>query len=115
MNNKVEYIQKGDYLFPNIAMNVPSGDIGKYGSMRLKFLQSERRGKYNALLLSGKLRAHLLEVNNMAKEQIEQMVKDMLAMNPAPDKEQYQMEWVKHINNFTAVAEEVVIQELIYT
>jgi len=113
MNNTIEYIQKGDYLFPNIAMDVPSGDIGKYGSMRLKFLQSERRGKYNALLLSGKLRAHLLEVNNMAKEQIEQMVIDMFAKNPAPDKEQYQVEWVRHINSITASAEEVILQELI--
>jgi len=114
MNNTIEYIQKGDYLFPNIAMDVPSGDIGKYGSMRLKFLQNERRGKYNALLLSGKLRAHLLEINSAAKEQIEQVVKDMLAKNPAPDKEQYQMEWVRHISGLTASAEEVVMRELIY-
>jgi len=115
MNNKIEYIQKGDYLFPSIAMDISSGDIGKYGSMRLRFLQSERRGKYNALLLSGKLRVHLLEVNSVAKEQIEQMVKDMFAKNPAPNKEWHQMEWVRHINDLTASAEEIVVRELIYT
>jgi len=96
-------------------MDVLSSDIGKYGSMRLKFLQSERRGKYNTLLLSGKLRIHLLEINNMVKAQIEQMVKDMLVKNSAPDKERHQMEWIQHINSLTALAEEVVMQELVCT
>ena len=116
MNNQIEYIQKGDFLFPNLTMNVPSGDIGKYGSIRLRFLQNERRRKYNGLLLSGKLRAHLLEINDAAKKQIEQMVKDMISANPASDKEENQIGWVQHINSLaaSAKAEEVVMQELIF-
>ena len=114
MNHQLEYMQKGDFLFPNLTMDIPSGDIGKYCNMRLRFPQNKRRRKYNGLLLPGKLRAHLLGSNDTAKKRIGQMVKDMLAKNPVPDKEENQMGWMQHINNLTASAEEVVMRDLIF-
>lgn len=115
MNNNLTYTQKGDYQYPNLTMDVPEGDIGKYGRMRLRFLKEHRKGKHSGLLLAGKLKAHLLEVNNTAKEQIDKLVEEMLEINPAPDKETDQMGWVQHMNNLIASAEEIVMQELIYS
>ena len=115
MNNNLTYTQKGDYQYPNLTMDVPEGDIGKYGRMRLRFLKEHRKGRHSGLLLAGKLKAHLLEVNNTAKEQIDKLVEEMLEINPAPDKETDQMGWVQHMNNLIASAEEIVMQELIYS
>ena len=44
-----------------------------------------------------------------------QLMADLLANNPAPDKEQNQMAWVQHMNSLKAQAEELVLNELIYS
>ena len=36
-----------------------------------------------------------------------QLMADLLAKNPAPDKEKNQMAWVQHMNNLKAQAEEL--------
>ena len=115
MENNLTYTTKGDYQFPNLTMEVPQGDIGKYGSMRLQFLKEHRKGRHSGLLLAGKLRAHLIEVNEETKARIDKAVEEMLTADPAPDKETDQMGWVQHMNNLIASAEEIVMQELIYS
>ncbi len=44
---------------------------------------------------------------------IRQMMDELLAMNPAPDKKQRQMDWTRHMNALKAQAEEIVTAELI--
>ena len=39
----------------------------------------------------------------------------LLKQNPAPNKERHQMEWVQHMNSLKAQAEELVMNELIYS
>ena len=39
---------------------------------------------------------------------------DLLAKNPAPDKETQQLAWVAHVNSLKAQAEEIILQELVY-
>lgn len=38
----------------------------------------------------------------------------LLEKNPAPDKETDAMAWVRHMNMLKAMAEEVVVREVIY-
>ena len=45
----------------------------------------------------------------------QQMMAELLAKNPAPDKEKKQMAWVQHMNSLKAQAEELVLTELIYS
>ena len=40
---------------------------------------------------------------------------ELLAKNPAPDKEQNQMAWVQHMNSLQEQVEEVIRTELIYS
>ena len=115
MENTLTYTTKGDFQFPNLTMDVPEGDIGKYGSMRLKFLMEHRKGRHSGLLLAGKLRAHLLEVNETTKARIDSAVEEMLIADPAPDKATDQLGWVQHINMLIARAEEIVIPETVYS
>ena len=62
------------------------------------------------MLLSGKLDHYLAEVERTAQERIDLMLK----ANPVPDKETDQMAWAAHMNHLLAVAEELVLKELIY-
>ena len=71
------------------------------------------RDASQALLLSGKLNQHLLEIDRTANSRMEQIVDQMLQTNPAPDKAADQMGWVQHMNALTQQAEEIVLQELV--
>ena len=45
----------------------------------------------------------------------QQTMQGLLKQNPAPNKEQHQMGWVQHMNSLKAQAEELVLNELIYS
>jgi len=109
------YHRKGDYLYPNLAIvNETSEPLGKYGLMRRTYLRENRTGWYKSMSLSGKLDHHLAEVERTAQERIDLMLKQMLKANPVPDKETDQMAWAAHMNHLLAVAEELVLKELLY-
>ena len=95
-----------------------------YTIVTLSFqIQNRKRGKpmehrpvlYNSMLLTGKLHPHLLEVEQAAENQKQQMMTELLKANPAPDKAQNQLAWVQHMNSLKAQVEEVILMELIYS
>lgn len=112
--NELNYIQNGDYLIPDLQMQqAERRPLGKYGRMRRAFLQEQRPMLYSDLCLTEKLFPHLWEVQETATRRMEQMMQELLAQNPAPDKRTDQMGWVRHMNSLKAQAEEVVMAELI--
>jgi hypothetical protein len=88
--------------------------LNKYGRMRRTFLQENKPLLYSNLVLSGKLFPHLWEIQQTVSDRMEQLMTELLAKNPAPNKETNQMGWVQHMNALKAQAEEMVLTELIY-
>lgn len=115
MSSNLSYTQTGDYLLPNLTLHQPKTPLGKYGRMRLSFLRQQRPVLYNTMLLNGSLYPHLMEVEQTAENRMQQTMTQLLKQNPAPDKEQSQMEWVQHMNSLKAQTEELVLTELIYS
>ena len=115
MSSNLNYTQTGDYLLPNLILNQPRKPLGKYGRLRRTYLKEQRPVLYNSMLLSGTLHPHLLAVEQTAESRMRQTMQELLKQNPAPNKEQYQMEWVQHMNSLKAQAEELVMNELIYS
>ncbi|MGY6245730.1 TnpV protein [Faecalibacterium prausnitzii] len=115
MSSNLNYTQTGDYLLPNLTLHQPKTPLGKYGRMRLNFLKQHHPVLYNTMLLNGSLYPTLTELEQTAVAMKEQMMTELLAKNPAPDKEQNQMAWVQHMNSLKAQAEELVLTELIYS
>ena len=115
MSSNLSYTQTGDYLLPNLTLHQPKTPLGKYGRMRLSFLRQQHPALYNTMLLNGSLYPHLTEVEQTAESRIQQTMQKQLEQNPAPNKEQHQMEWVQHMNSLKAQAEELVMNELIYS
>ena len=112
---ELTYHRNGDYLFPNLTIEDTGETIGKYGMLRRTFLKEHRGGLYQGMLLTGELNRHLLETDKAVMERMEVLVKRLLRKYPAPDKAADQMAWVAHMNGLTAMAEESVLQELVYS
>ena len=114
MSSSLNYTKIGDYQLPNLTLSQPKTPLGKYGRMRRMYLMQHRPVLYNSMLLNGSLHPHLLEVEQAAENQKQQMMTELLKQNPAPDKEQNQMAWVQHMNSLRAQTEEAILTELIY-
>lgn len=108
---EINYIKNGDYLIPDLAL-FEQKPVGKYGRARLRYIKEYRHGYYAALLLTGEINKHLCEIDEQAEVILTQYITE--ALKTAPDKATHQMEWVGHMNNAKASAEEVIYAELIY-
>ena len=113
---ELTYRQEGDYLFPNLS--VPEAPrVGKYGMLRRTFLRRNRNGIYTGMQLTGKLNAHLEEIDRQATEMMGQLVAQMAREQGVTEdlKAQDQMKWVGLMNNIQAAAEEIVLRDLVYS
>ena len=113
----IEYRRNGDYLIPNIELNQPEKPLGKYGRMRRTFLKEDRQVLYNHLLLSGTLYPHLAEIDQAAKQRLEQMMPTLTQAAGATEelKACDPMQWTGRMNACKAQAEEAILNELIYS
>ncbi|MGI6498976.1 MAG: TnpV protein [Oscillospiraceae bacterium] len=114
----ITYTKNGDYLIPDLTLPESSETptLGKYGRMRKSYLKEHRTAMYNHLLLSGKLTAHLTEIDQTATRRLEQMIPALAAaQNVTEDlKASDPMKWVGMMNNLKSQAEEAILTELIH-
>lgn len=117
----ITYRVEGDYLIPNLVLDDEADDnseemIGIYGMMRESYLREHQHGTYMAMLLMGKLTSHLREVDRQAEEEVERLLRQMMEKRGVDEKLKAvdQMAWVGKINMLKAMAEEVVLREVVY-
>ena len=57
----IEYNLVNGYYIPNIVLPKPrrTGNVGKYGRMRARYLKEHKKAEYTILLIDGKLDEHL--------------------------------------------------------
>jgi hypothetical protein len=113
----LKYELMGDYYF--LAGDDEPEDaqaIGTWGRRRLRYLKEHRQALYTALLLSGKLHDHLADTDEQAERMLSELVKQMAQRQGITEalKATNQMLWVQRMNNIRNVAQEVVLNELIY-
>ena len=114
--NRMSYTLHGDYYLPDLVLNEAEPTYGKYGMLRKQFLKEHRPIRYQNLLLSGKLTAHLNQIDQEATEQVEVLMKQMVEKQGVTEelKVQDQMKWVRLMNNIKASAEEIILKNMVY-
>lgn len=108
------YHQDGDYLLPDLE--VPENpQIGIWGERRRRYLQTNKRALYTAMLLGDTLNAHLEEVDKSAMEMFDRLAEQLKRRDDITEelKAANQMEWVRRMNAIRHEAAEVVMRELI--
>ena len=111
------YEKCGDYLIPNIIPNPePEGELRKFGLMRKHYLKEYKSGIYQGMVLSGRLKEHLLMVQEQAESQFDALVEQMTEREGVMEqlKEENQFLWVQKMNNIRARAEEIVREEMLW-
>lgn len=117
MKYEITYKEKNGLLYPDFVLPEQTHyPIGKYGSLRLAFIKEHRKGTYTTLLTQCRLNAYLYDIDITAKEQV-RLITAQLAKSRGIDeklKAVDPIEWVAQMNSCKFVAEEIVMNEIIY-
>lgn len=110
------YMQQGDYMLPNLILPAENQPIGIWGQRHARYLKQHHRILYYSLLTSGKLNAHLAEIDRQAEEIFFRLIKQMANSEDVTEqlKAKNQMEWVRRMNNIRNRAMEIVYTKVIY-
>ena len=115
--NGIDYILVGDYYIPDLKLPEEHRPIGKYGRMHREYLREVHPVKLNTLTLTGELWTYLADLNEQAQERLDTIMEQMKAAEGVTEelKRTSQMEWVQRCNNIHNRAEEIILQEMIYS
>ena len=115
---ELKYIRSGDYLLPDLSLSAQENKpLAKYGRLRKAYLKEHRPVLFSNLLLSEKLYPHLAEIDQTCTDRLERIVRQMKGQEGVTEtlKASDPMEWVRRMNSIQNRAEEIVLQEVVYS
>ena len=112
----IEYKKVGDYYMPNLVLEKEKIILNKYGRMRLKFLKENKKAEYMIMFTKGILNKHLKEIQETAQTRVNIIIEQLKQQNNLTEemKNTDQLYWVSMMNNLKNMAEEIILNELIY-
>ena len=116
---ELKYTKNCDYELPNLTLkDNTKGTINKYRMLRLDYLKQHKKALYTTLLMKDELTNHLVSVSKDAEPLLNNLMESYKKLDEKlseKSKETNQIEWVKLMNNYKNTAEEIILNELIYT
>ena len=102
--------------YPNLVSTDEEPHYGKYGMLRRTYLKEHRPAMYSLYMLEDRLTEHLNTVDDEAQERMDILVRQMMDRQGITEelKVRDQMEWVRAVKGIRNMAEEIVLNELIY-
>ena len=117
IENGIKYELCGDIYYPMLKLDEQKDyQIGKYGCLHLDYIKQHRKGRYNTLLVEARLNTYLHEIDIQAYSMLDDIIAN-LARERGIDEELKATDMLKRVaemNNIKAVAEEIVLREIIY-
>ena len=113
--NSLEYELVGDYYIPCLkAPEAPK--VGRFGMLYRDYLRTHKKVTYSGLMLSGKLKEHIEDIDRQAEDMFSRLVKQFAKQEGVTEelKAADQMEWVRCMNSIRGRAEEIVESEVVF-
>ena len=110
------YKMTNDCLIPELSI-AESAPLGKWGLLRKHYLMDNHKALYSSWMLTGELDKHLAQVEQEAQKRFDQIVVQLSVQRGITEKlkAEDQLRWVREMNAARATAEEMVLEEFIYT
>ncbi len=113
--NGLNYELVGDYYLP--CLKAPeSPKVGRFGMIYLDYLRNNKKATYSGLLMAGKLKEHVENIDKQAEEMFSQLAEQLTKTEGVDEalKRHNQLGWVQHMNSIRNRAEEIVLQEVVF-
>ena len=114
--SRLDYVLVGDYYIPAIELSENDDrPIGKWGRMHRAYLEETNPLLLNHLILTGKLRTYLANLNEQTQNRYRLIIKQMTDAEGIDKdlKRRSQWEWIKAMNGIVSRAEEIIRSEMI--
>ena len=113
----VDYVLVGDYYIPDLKLPEEERPIGKYGRMHREYLRENHPILFNELALRFQLWTYLADINEQAQERFQVIISQMQKAESVTEKMKAdnQWEWIQRMGSIHNRAEEIVLNELIYS
>ena len=111
----LKYELVGNYYYP--CLKEPEAPkVGRFGMMYHDYLRNHKKVTYSGLMLSGKLKEHIEDIDRQAEEMFSQLVEQMKQDEGFTEhlKATDQLEWVRRTNSIRNRAEEIVKSEVVF-
>ena len=112
----ITYTKHGDYYYPDLTIPPqPTGDIGRFGRMRKRFLKEHQPDTFALMLMENTLTQHLIDIDREANEQIELITSQFAKTEGVNEglKAHDQLGWVQAMYSCRARSEEQIIREIV--
>ena len=112
----ITYTKHGDYYYPDLILPPqPTGDIGRFGRMRKRFLKEHQPDTFALMLMENSLMEHLIEIDRQANEQIDNITSQLARAEGVTEdlKARDQLGWIRAMNSCRARAEELTISSIV--
>jgi len=115
--NGIDYVLVGDYYIPDLKLPEEECPIGKYGRMHREYLRENHPILFNELALRFQLWTYLADINEQAQERFQVIISQMQKAESVTEKMKAdnQWEWIQRMGSIHNRAEEIVLNELIYS
>ena len=115
--NGIDYVLVGDYYIPDLKLPEEERPIGKYGRMHREYLRENHPILFNELALRFQLWTYLADINEQAQERFQVIISQMQKAESVTEKMKAdnQWEWIQRMCSIHNRAEEIVLNELIYS
>lgn len=115
--NGIDYVLVGDYYIPDLKLPEEERPIGKYGRMHREYLRENHPILFNELALRFQLWTYLADINEQAQERFQVIISQMQKAESITEKMKAdnQWEWIQRMGSIHNRAEEIVLNELIYS
>ncbi len=113
----ITYTKREDYYYPDLTLPPqPTGDIGRFGRMRKKYLKEHQPDTFALMLMENTLTQYLINIDREANEQIDLITSRIAQAEGVTEdlKARDQLGWIQAMNSCRARAEEIVLNELIF-
>ena len=117
MKRNITYTEHEGRLYPDLEL--PEQDqmmIGRFGRKHKAYLKKCKKLTYFRLLTSGELTSYLTDIDRQAQDMFETIVNQSKEAHGITEelKAADSMEWVRQMNSIMNMAEEFVLQEVVY-
>ena len=112
----ITYSKREDYYYPDLTLPPPpTGDIGRFGRMRKKYLKEHQPDTFALMLMENTLTQHLIDIDREANKQIDLIASQLAKAEGVTEelKARNQLGWIQAMNSTHARAEEQVIREIV--
>lgn len=115
--NGIDYVLVGDYYIPDLKLPEEERPIGKYGRMHREYLRENHPILFNELALRFQLWTYPADINEQAQERFQVIISQMQKAESVTEKMKAdnQWEWIQRMGSIHNRAEEIVLNELIYS